>query len=249
VTIDSAVHVLLERLSESQVQTLADAAVHHPHAPRGLPGVVAGGDLGTQQAVRDLLTAWRATPGLTGAGVALALRLGSSLHRQADDRRGKAVWTGPDAPGDRRLTSATLHGLLAAAKKRILLVSFAAFTLPEIATDLSTAVERGCDVDVVFETSADSASYDGPATPFAAVGGIRRWRWPKDQRPPHASLHAKLLVVDGRRALVGSANLTSAALMRNLEAGVLIRDETLARDLETHVRGLMSKGILTLVDA
>lgn len=36
-------------------------------------------------------------------------------------------------------------------------------------------------------------------------------------------LHAKILI-DGLRALVGSANLTHRALTANLEAGVLIED-------------------------
>ena len=57
-------------------------------------------------------------------------------------------------------------------------------------------------------------------------------------------LHAKLLVIDGRRALVGSANLTHRALTANLEAGVLIEDPELAAELEAHVRTLISDGTL-----
>jgi len=59
--------------------------------------------------------------------------------------------------------------------------------------------------------------------------------WPADQRDGLGVLHAKLLVVDGCRALVGSANLTHRALTANIEAGILIRDH----DLERHVRALM----------
>jgi putative cardiolipin synthase len=57
-------------------------------------------------------------------------------------------------------------------------------------------------------------------------------------------LHAKVLIVDGRRALVGSANLTHRALTANLEAGVLIEDRDLAADLEAHIRSLISVGTL-----
>jgi len=57
-------------------------------------------------------------------------------------------------------------------------------------------------------------------------------------------LHAKVLVVDGRPALVGSAKLTHRALTANLEAGVLVEDHALAADLEDHVRDLMSAGTL-----
>lgn len=63
---------------------------------------------------------------------------------------------------------------------------------------------------------------------------------------PGAVLHANLLIVDGRRALVGSANLTHRALTANLEAGVLIEDPDLAGGLEEHVLDLMADGTLAL---
>src|SRR5215472_1239084 len=37
-----------------------------------------------------------------------------------------------------------------------------------------------------------------------------------------ASLHAKCIVVDGERAYIGSANLTEAAQLRNIEVGVVV---------------------------
>ncbi len=134
---------------------------------------------------------------------------------------------------------------LADARHRILLVSYATYTLPEIAADLQAAVVRGCAVDVVFETVDDNDAYRGPSQPFADIPGLMRWRWPHEQRPPGAALHAKLLVVDGRRALVGSANLTHRALNANTEAGIVTCDEQLASALERHVRDLMVAGVFT----
>lgn len=162
-------------------------------------------------------------------------------------RRSSPVWTGPHATGEQRLTAGVLHELIANASDRVLLVSFAAYTLREVADDLESAVGRGCAADVVFETAVDSAgAYDGPrSAPFGQLAGTNRWRWPSDRRSEGAALHAKLLVVDGRRALVGSANLTNRALTANLEAGVLIRDVDVAGSIEAHVRGLMSAGVPT----
>jgi phosphatidylserine/phosphatidylglycerophosphate/cardiolipin synthase-like enzyme len=139
-----------------------------------------------------------------------------------------------------------LHELVTGATERILLVSYAAYTLAELASDLEAAVRRGCQVDTVFETEEDSAgAYSGPhAQPFASIVGIRRWRWPAGQRPAGAVLHAKLLVVDGRRAPVSSANLTHRALTSNIEAGVLVGDPDLAGALERHVRTLIDDRIL-----
>lgn len=245
-TIDRAVDEVLARLSDAQVQELAGecGAVDRPRG--NLAQAAAGASPGAHDAISALTAAWDAHPSLTGNGVALALRVGLRARRDADARRSRPVWTGPGAAGDQRLTAAVLHELVADARERVLLVSYAAFTLAELAADLEAAVQRGCQVDVVFETEEDSAgAYTGPQSkPFAAVTGARRWRWPANRRTAGAVLHAKLLVVDGRRALVGSANLTHRALTANLEAGVLIEDHDLAAELEEHVRKLISSGTL-----
>ncbi|MBA3509456.1 MAG: hypothetical protein H0T19_05130 [Thermoleophilaceae bacterium] len=126
-----------------------------------------------------------------------------------------------------------------------MILSYAAFTLTGLAGDLEKAVQRGCAVDVAFENEADSAgAYHGPGTPFANVEGITRWRWPAEHRGTGAALHAKILVIDGKRALVGSANLTNRALTANLEAGVLVADPQVAEAIEEHVRELMAAGEL-----
>ncbi len=80
--------------------------------------------------------------------------------------------------------------------------------------------------------------------PLAHVAGINLWRWPAEHRDATAALHAKLIVIDGRRAFVGSANLTARALHHNLEVGLLVQDERVATQLEDHVRELMACGVL-----
>ena len=245
-SIESAVDDVLARLSDAQIEALAAKCESLLQPLGSLTKVVAGASPGAHDAVSELVSAWVSNPSLTGRGVALALRVGLRARRDADARRSRAVWTGPGATGEQRLTAAVLHDLVTGARERILLVSFAAYTLPELAADLEAAVQRGCIVDVVFETEEDSAgAYSGPhSRPFGAVGGVRRWGWPTDQRTVGALLHAKIVVVDGRRALVGSANLTHRALTANLEAGVLIEDRDLAADLEAHIRSLISAGTL-----
>lgn len=247
--IETAVERVLARLSDEQVTALA-AAVQPLTEPRGeLVVLVAGAGPAAARDVASLSDAWSRTPSLGGVGLALALRIGLAARRDAEQRRAAAVWTGPGAEGERRLTASVLHELIASANEQVLLVSFAAYTLSELAQDLRAAIDRGCAVDVVFETEEDSAGkYDGPGNAaFSGVSGLTRWRWPSDRREPGASLHAKVLVIDRRQALVGSANLTAAALTKNLEAGVLIRDDDVAAGLDDHVRRLMSEGVLSVV--
>jgi putative cardiolipin synthase len=246
VNLDAALAAVLERLSDEQITTLAATCEPYAHPDATLAWVAAGAPPGAHAAIDGLTAAWAADHQLTGAGVSLALRVGLRARRKADARRSRAVWTGPGTAADQRLTAGVLHELVAGATERILLVSYAAYTLAELAADLEAAVERRCQVDAVFETEEDSAgAYTGPhAQPFAAIAGIRRWRWPAAHRPPGAVLHAKLLVVDGGRALISSANLTHRALTSNLEAGVLIADPELADALERHVRSLIDHGVL-----
>ncbi|HUC01023.1 MAG TPA: DISARM system phospholipase D-like protein DrmC [Solirubrobacterales bacterium] len=242
---------VLARLSDAQVEALAAACRGRARPPGNLTRVVVGGSPAAHQSVERLATSWASEPLLTGDGIALALGVGLAARREADSQRSRAVWTGPGATGEERLTAAVLHELIVAARQRVLLVSFAAYTLAEVAADLEAAVGRGCTVAAVFETEEDSAgAYAGPAShPFQGIDGIRRWRWPAANREQGAVLHAKLLVVDGKRALVGSANLTHRALSANLEVGVLVRDPALAGRLEDHVHGLMSSGVLVGADS
>lgn len=244
-TLDAAIDRVLTRLSDGQIEALAAACSERSEPSSTLPQVVAGAQPGSHSVVTALSSVWAATPGLTGGGVALALRVGLRARQTAEAHRSRPVWTGPGATGEQHLTAAVLHELVAGAAARVLIVSYAAFTLATLASDLEHAVQRGCTVDVVFENETDSGGdYHGQGTAFANVEGITRWRWPIDHRGTGAALHAKVLVIDGKGALVGSANLTHRALTANLEAGVLIADPRVAEAIEDHVRELMAAGEL-----
>jgi phosphatidylserine/phosphatidylglycerophosphate/cardiolipin synthase-like enzyme len=60
-------------------------------------------------------------------------------------------------------------------------------------------------------------------------------------------LHAKATVADEQAALVTSANLTEAAFDRNIEVGILTRDQLLAASLTRHFRVLIDRGLLQLL--
>jgi phosphatidylserine/phosphatidylglycerophosphate/cardiolipin synthase-like enzyme len=64
-----------------------------------------------------------------------------------------------------------------------------------------------------------------------------------DSEPGRASLHAKCVVVDGVRALIGSANLTEAAQLRNIEVGVVVSG-VIAVAAERHFDALIAGGHL-----
>jgi phosphatidylserine/phosphatidylglycerophosphate/cardiolipin synthase-like enzyme len=55
----------------------------------------------------------------------------------------------------------------------------------------------------------------------------------------NACLHAKCVVVDEERLLITSANFTEAAHERNIEAGVLMRDRTIAKAIRSQFEMLV----------
>lgn len=242
-TAEADIERVLRRLSSAQVRAVATAA----EQGTSLTGAMPGGGPAAVAAVAGLASSCAA---VGGAGVALALRVGLAAREATEATRSRPVWTGPGSAGEQRLTPGVLHELIGSARERILLISYAAHTLPAVAADLESAVARGVTVDVVFETAADSSgAYTGyDERPFGSVAGIRRWHWPADQRGTGAALHAKALIIDGTHALVGSANLTGRALTANLEVGVLVRDPAVAAALEAHVRGLMERGVLVATE-
>jgi phosphatidylserine/phosphatidylglycerophosphate/cardiolipin synthase-like enzyme len=61
---------------------------------------------------------------------------------------------------------------------------------------------------------------------------------------PGGVLHAKAVVADVEVVFVTSANLTEAALDRNIEVGLLVRDRALALSVSSHFYGLIDRGLL-----
>jgi phosphatidylserine/phosphatidylglycerophosphate/cardiolipin synthase-like enzyme len=61
---------------------------------------------------------------------------------------------------------------------------------------------------------------------------------------PAGVLHAKAVVADDEAVFITSANLTEAALDRNIEIGLLLRDRPLAASVSSHFRGLIDRKLL-----
>jgi len=59
-----------------------------------------------------------------------------------------------------------------------------------------------------------------------------------------ASVHAKCAVADSRLAFITSANLTSAALERNMELGLLLRGGTVPDRLHAHLAALVTTKVV-----
>lgn len=230
--------VLVRELPLPDVRTLAAAVLGGEPTVRGLRTQTAG--VVMRGACTRVLQA-----GLTGgelsvlAGVLLGAA-DAAVHKPRVD----LVWTGPDSGSSSgRLTSATVVDLIDQARTSILLIGFAVHSPPAVTAALLRAQERQVELTLLLERSADNPAYASHGDGLAAVAA-RRLCWPGSTRPPKAALHAKVLVVDDAAALVGSANVTGAALEKNLECGLLVRGGPTARRITQHVERLVSTGEL-----
>lgn len=235
---------LAEQLPERDLQAMATALLDTADGPA--VGRRRAGSSAVRAAFDELSVLLKrgASPellagALLGAGRAVAVE----RSRQSID----VVWTGPSSDvRTSRLTSAVVVDLIDEATEEILLVSFATQSEPTVASALAAAVDRGVDVSMLLERSADNPGYRGFGDPFPAVGA-NRLAWPLPHRPPGAAMHAKLLVIDRTAALVGSANVTGYAMSANLECGVLIRGGDAPSRIRAHIRSLEDRGDLVAV--
>ena len=226
------------RLPQPDVRRVADALRSGNGALLALRSDAGGS--GLRQACGALLAANLSPEDmLVAAGVLLGVLVPDPGHGDLD-----VVWSGPDSGlHSARLTSAVVVDLIDQAQATVLLVGYAVHSPPAVVSALQRAGARGVAVTLVLERPEDNPRFSGPSPALAGVTA-RRLCWPGFRRPAGASLHAKVLVVDEAAALIGSANLTGAALERNVECGLLVRGGLTPRLVAQHVDQLLLEGEL-----
>lgn len=172
------------------------------------------------------------------------------------------VWTGPELPGSSsRDTLVVVEELFAAARQSVLLAGFAVHRGKQVFRTLADRMDAEPGLSVRMFLNVEKPW--GSAVPAGdlLLGFARsfvRDEWPGRRLPqvfydpralaegtgPRAALHAKCIVVDGERALCTSANFTEAAQERNIEAGILVRDASIACALSSQFESLVVAGAL-----
>lgn len=197
--------------------------------------------------------------GIAGPAAAAWIRTVEEAVSRAP--RPDLVWTGPEVPGiHARDTRRVYEELLGSAERSIWACSYAYFDGPRAFDVLARRMDLKPDLRVTLllniqRRRGDAASPDELVRRFAD----RFWGtdWPGSSRPrvyfdprslepdgPAGILHAKAVVADDEVVFVTSANLTEAALDRNIELGLLVRDRALAASVASHFRALIDRGLL-----
>ena len=190
----------------------------------------------------------------SGTRVELAPMLEVALAAKRSRQTAELVWTGPSTPVvPVRRTEQVLCDLIRCAERRLTMTSFGIFQVPRLVEDLERSMERGVALRIVLgdrEAHSDQEiDRQRQQLGRAVATGASLLQWPAERRPRdeqgHAGLmHVKAAVADSKVAFLTSANLTEAALERNMELGVLIRGGGLPAAIDRLIDTLVESGEL-----
>lgn len=191
-----------------------------------------------------------------------------SRTQEALDRT-QLVWSGPEYSGSgSRDSGMVVRELFARARHHLLLSSYAiddGVKARDLFQPLAQNMDANPDLQVQFFLNVKRAWGEKKPDQELVQDFARDFRekvWQGRRLPelyhdpralaPHvrgpdrkrACLHAKCLVMDGTEVLLTSANYTQAAQDRNIEAGFLVRDPVLARQVLHQFDSLLKRGFL-----
>lgn len=209
----------------------------------------------TREELRKVIDLWKThAPGLSPSAVAWSLRAASAMNdHQQRSQVLDLVWTGPMLTGSQcRRTDQALLELIEDSQESLLIVTYTAYKVPEIANALVNAANRGVHVDIIVESknagtvAIDAVKALGPT--LERVSSI--YLWPEEQRPTDSegrigAMHAKCAVADKNGALLSSANLTGFALTdMNMEMGIQVKGGPIPAQIQEHFEALIEERVL-----
>ena len=204
--------------------------------------------------IEGLADALKATPEVSSAELSSMFRASSATAALAAGNSSvEWVWTGP-ATGlvPIRHTAQVLTGLIDEARERLFLVSFVAYRVAGVVEALQRAIERGVRARILLEQSKEhggNVTVDSTALLRRELPGAHLYEWEKTLAgaTASASVHAKCAVADTHIAFITSANLSDAAMERNMEIGVLIRGGAVPEQLDRHLEALITTRQLRVI--
>lgn len=198
------------------------------------------------KSLEPLDRAWETHSELGPREIASALK-GAAMTANVVESRSSVemVWTGPSTTMvPSRQTERVLLDVIDMAKKELFIVSFVAYNVENVLQALQKAIDRGVEISILFE----SAKEHGGKIDIDSIGSFAKrldkanfYHWSsneKDGAGYMGSVHAKCVVADSEVAFITSANLTTAALERNMELGVLIEGGNVPNQLNRHLQAL-----------
>ena len=210
--------------------------------------------------IEDFINAWdRNAPDTSSESMAFALTAAEATLSRERESQGVAelIWTGPAVERILlRRTDQALLEVIQAARRALLIVSFAVYRVPAICRAIEQAGARG--VQVIICVEAPHLEYEPDwqgmvhALGHDTLRHARVYIWPEEHRPQAPNgrlgvLHVKCAVADESLLFLSSANLTKHAMTLNMELGILLRGGPLPGRTAAQFGELIERGILRRV--
>ena len=166
------------------------------------------------------------------------------------------VLSGPDVEGVPTAdTAAVVQTLISEAKEEILLVGYAIHNGKKLFEPQASRMRDDSSLRVIFclnigRPFGDTSLETEIVRRFLQEFRTKHWPWPNlpelwydpralaESASDRASLHAKCVIVDGKAAIITSANFTEAAQRKNIEVGMLVRHQTAVQRLVDYFSAL-----------
>lgn len=201
-----------------------------------------------------LREAWEKADAISPIEIVAGLKAASATAAlQGSKGALELVWSGPvteQVPV--RQTEEVICQVIEASQTRISIISFAVYRIERVIQCLEAAASRGVKVDALFESSeidGGKVKTDGFTLLRKRIPTATLWRWDQNQAEPSdfGAVHAKCILADNHVAFVSSANLTGAAMHKNIEVGVLITGGKVPSDLRETLIELQNRAVLSMI--
>jgi phosphatidylserine/phosphatidylglycerophosphate/cardiolipin synthase-like enzyme len=217
--------------------------------------------MGHRNDAEDVVTALLTLGQLGVKGPAAAAWLRTVARVAVRTPKPDLVWSGPEVPGlYARDTRRVYEELLGSAERSIWASTYAFFEGHKAFEVLARRMEARPELRVTLLLNIQRKRGDNTASEqLVRRFADRFWKtdWPGSSHPhvfydpralapegPDGVLHAKAVVAYDESVFVTSANLTEAALDRNIELGVLIRDRAFALTICGYFQTLIDRDLL-----
>jgi cardiolipin synthase len=202
----------------------------------------------SNNALNTLLNLWGSSSCSSTDLASMLLGASYGCTSKSKNESTELVWTGPDANlFPVRRTEQVLLDIINSAQETLFIVSFVLVNIPTVEDAIEKAVKRGVDVCMLLESEdkeASSSFFSTIKRLHTNIPKIKLYIWPRENREStqggFARVHAKCAVADKRQAFITSANLTSAALDKNIEMGIRIEGGSIPENIFRQLTSMIS---------
>jgi len=163
------------------------------------------------------------------------------------------IWTGPSTNlVSTRKTEPALIQIIKSAKSKLFITSFVAYSFPTVLNAIAEAINRNVEVSMLLESSTaygGGVSFDVISKMKTSLPLANIYSWDeKSDEYTGGKVHAKVAVADRNQCFISSANLTTHAMERNMEAGVIIVGGEIPSKLHSHLEALVTTRVVSIVN-